>query len=167
MDAHQDDHPAPHSRFALDQLHQQRTGQHAHKTDDGLLTGFLGIEFGEITVLGEVSTESGLGGAGGDAAEGAQNGRGNHDGNLGHQWQGGEQQIEELAAVVEDIGEEAVVLALGLDGLAHAVGKEDGGHSGKGVLDDLQQQGGSGRLRGIADTQSFENGAIGEQIGDG
>lgn len=60
MDPHQSHHPAPHSGLALDQFHQQRAGQHAHKTDDGFLAGFLGVEFGEIAVLGEMGAERGL-----------------------------------------------------------------------------------------------------------
>lgn len=144
VNAYQDDHPAPHGHLALNQFHQQGACQHPHKTDDGLLAGFLGIKFGQIAILGKVCAESGLGRAGRDTAEGAQNGGGDHDGDLRHQRQGGKEKIQELAAVVEDVGQKAVVLALGLDGLAHAVGEEDGGHTREGVLDDLQQQGRSG-----------------------
>jgi hypothetical protein len=46
------------------------------------------------------------------------------------------------------------------------VGKKDGGQAGEGILDDLEEESCGRGLISLANTQAFENGTVGQQVGD-
>src|SRR5699024_8998426 len=119
----------------------------------------------EVVLLRKVARQRGLAGAGGDATEGAEGlGSGEHD-DLWDPLEHGANEVEEEGRVVEEVGEEAVALALGLDGETEALGEGDGCDAGHGVFEDGEEEGVGGGRAGVADAEALEDGAVGEHGG--
>lgn len=143
-EVHREEHrsPEPDRRDAFNEAHEDAAGEHAEQADDGLLAAVLGVELGEVAGAREVRAEARLGRRARDAAQRAQHARGAERGHArGPRGQGGGQHVEDHGGVVEDVGEEPVALALGLDGLAQPVREQDRGQPPRRLLEDGQQHG--------------------------
>ncbi|KFY21016.1 hypothetical protein V493_07587, partial [Pseudogymnoascus sp. VKM F-4281 (FW-2241)] len=68
--------------------------------------------------------------------------------------EGGGEAVEDHGGVVENIGDEAPALALGLEGEAKACGEENGGDAAGGVLEDGEEEGCCGGGGGVADADT-------------
>lgn len=123
VDTDEDGGPQPDGEGTLHEAHEYAAGQHAEEADDGLLAPVFGVELGEVAGAGEVRTQTRLCRGAGDAAQRTQHARGAERCHLAGVRERGGQHVEEHGRVVEDVGEEAVVLALWLDGLAEPVGE--------------------------------------------
>lgn len=157
MDGEQQNQCRPCGNRRLDPGDDPAAEQHACQGDDSFLTRILRIELTQIALLGKMCTQTGLCAPRCDSAQGTKNTaetQNHHTRRLG---ENGRQTVEDEAGIIENVCQQAVHFALGLQGHAKAVREHDGGNATDGVLEDGQQERSGCIGSRISDAHAFED----------